>query len=39
VAAEALHKAGFSQDMIEDIFWRNAYDFWHATFAIAGKVT
>lgn len=28
--AGALHKAGFSDDMIEDIFWRNAYDFWYS---------
>lgn len=27
--AEALKKDGFNQDEIENIFWKNAYDFWH----------
>ncbi len=28
--ANALIEAGFTEDMVKDILWRNAYDFWHS---------
>ena len=35
--AGALFDAGFTREMVENIFWKNAYNFWHSALGDSRK--
>ena len=35
--AGALFDAGFTREMVENIFWNNAYNFWHSALGDSRK--